>query len=475
VIVRFQVKPDRSKRPLPWFLSLMAHGVLLTYMAWPSGQMKPTPTAYEQLFKGKEEKIILYQFRDKLPDVKPVQTADRRPARAEVKIARQQIVASPKNAPKERQIVVMAAPEVKEAPKFDSPNLLSLQVTPPAPPERKKFSPQAAQPKIEQELAKPKMVDAPELAVKAPTPDRVLDDLGAIPKLTQDNRPKFVAPAARVKEVEVAKVKEMDAAPAPPPGALPMSGTTLSALNIAVVGLNPGPKDAPLPTASHAAQFSAGPKLNPNGGAGEGNPKANLAVPDLMVKGNGAADPRATGALAQMLASSRAAPTSEENLRGLSKYAAPEAASIPERSSAARVSSAPNPRFDGKEVYSMAIQMPNITSFSGSWLMWYAARGMSQIITPLAPPVPFRKVDPKYIATAVADRVEGRVQLLCVINKEGHVEQVELVRSLDPRLDQSAMEALSKWLFRPAHRSGLPVEVDVMVEIPFHLAPKEPK
>jgi outer membrane biosynthesis protein TonB len=52
---------------------------------------------------------------------------------------------------------------------------------------------------------------------------------------------------------------------------------------------------------------------------------------------------------------------------------------------------------------------------------------------------------------------------------------VELVRGLDPRLDQTAMEALSKWEFRPASRSGEPLDVDVMVEIPFHLAPKEVK
>jgi TonB family protein len=96
-------------------------------------------------------------------------------------------------------------------------------------------------------------------------------------------------------------------------------------------------------------------------------------------------------------------------------------------------------------------------------------------LAPLAPPVPFHKVDPKYIATAVADRVEGRVQLLCVINRSGRVEQVELVRGLDSRLDQSAMEALAKWQFRPASRSGAPIDVDVMVEIPFHLAPKEVK
>jgi TonB family protein len=476
VIFREYAKPDKTKRPLPWFLSLMVHGGLLIWLLWPEGAIKATPTAYEQLFKGKEEKIVIYRFREKLPDVKPLRTADSRPARAEVRIPRQSIVASPKNAPKEKQIVVMPAPEVKEKPKFDSPNLLALQMAPPAPPERKKFTPKAAQPKIEKELAQPKAVDAPELTALAPTPEKLLDDLGAAPKLTQDNRPKFVVPPAQVKKT-VAKVEEVDGGPPPPAGALPMSGPSLSALNIAVVGLNPGPKDAPLPTASHAAQFSAGPKLNPNGGAGEGNPNASLTVPDLMVRGAGGDAPN--NAAAALLAANRVAPTSAENLRGLSKYAAPssaESASLPTpgRGSAAKVSSAPNPRFDGKEVYSMAIQMPNITSYSGSWLMWYAARGMAPL-TPLAPPVPYRKVDPKYIATAVVDRIEGRVQLLCVINRSGHVEQVELVRGLDPRLDQSAMEALAKWEFRPASRGGAPIDVDVMVEIPFHLAPKIPK
>jgi protein TonB len=94
---------------------------------------------------------------------------------------------------------------------------------------------------------------------------------------------------------------------------------------------------------------------------------------------------------------------------------------------------------------------------------------------PLAPPVAHRKVDPKYIATAVAERIEGRVQLLCVIDKLGHVDRVEIVRGLDPRLDQSATEALSKWEFDPATRGGVPVDVDVMVEIPFRLPPKAPR
>ena len=120
----------------------------------------------------------------------------------------------------------------------------------------------------------------------------------------------------------------------------------------------------------------------------------------------------------------------------------------------------------------MAIQMPNLTSYSGSWLMWYADRTAREAgLAPIAPPLAHRKVDPKYIAAAAADRVEGKVQLACVIGKDGRVSAVELVRGLDNRLNQSAIEALSKWEFTPASRRGEPVEVEVLVEIPFRLAP----
>jgi TonB family protein len=140
---------------------------------------------------------------------------------------------------------------------------------------------------------------------------------------------------------------------------------------------------------------------------------------------------------------------------------------------AMKVSGAPDPRFNGREVFMMAIQMPNITSWSGSWLMWYSDRTLREAgLAPIAPPVAHRKVDPKYIASAVAERIEGRVTLACVVDKTGHVVSVELVRGIDDRLNKSAEEALSKWEFYPATRKGEPVEVDVLVEIPFHLEPR---
>jgi protein TonB len=83
-------------------------------------------------------------------------------------------------------------------------------------------------------------------------------------------------------------------------------------------------------------------------------------------------------------------------------------------------------------------------------------------------------VDPKYIAEVADAKIEGKVQLACVISKDGTVSHVELVRGIDYRLNQTAAEALSKWEFAPATREGEPVEVDVVVEIPFKLAPRTP-
>jgi TonB family protein len=138
-----------------------------------------------------------------------------------------------------------------------------------------------------------------------------------------------------------------------------------------------------------------------------------------------------------------------------------------------RVASAPDPALEGRAIYAMTVQMPNTTSYSGSWMIWFAERQqMAGRIGGLSPPVPLRKVDPKYIASAVEDRVEGKVRLAAVIRADGHVDSVRLLQRLDDRLDHSAEEAMDKWRFEPAVRNGQPVEVDAVIEIPFRLAPQ---
>lgn len=254
--------------------------------------------------------------------------------------------------------------------------------------------------------------------------------------------------------------------PSAPP--VDATGTAPGELNAVVVGLNPGNQLPALPPVSRPAEFSAGLKLNPNGGTGEGSSGA-LSVPDLTIR-SGNVDTRSTIMARNTIPKPLARPDATETLREAAKYITVDEIGHP---SAMRVASAPDTRFDGRAVYMMAIQMPNITSYIGSWLMWYSERTGRPVSTAvITPPVVHRKVDPKYIAAAVSERVEGTVRLTAVIRKDGTVGAVELSRGLDERLDRTAQEALAKWQFSPAMRNGEPIDVDILVEIPFRLAPR---
>jgi protein TonB len=118
--------------------------------------------------------------------------------------------------------------------------------------------------------------------------------------------------------------------------------------------------------------------------------------------------------------------------------------------------------------------MPNITSFSGSWLVWFAERRPLDGLAPtdMQSPVPLRKVDPKYYRDAVYNHLEGTVRLFAVIRKDGQVDSIEILRGVDHLLDRSAADALAKWQFAPAKRGGVPVDVDAVFEVPFRLAPR---
>jgi TonB family protein len=67
------------------------------------------------------------------------------------------------------------------------------------------------------------------------------------------------------------------------------------------------------------------------------------------------------------------------------------------------------------------------------------------------------------------------VRLGAVIRRDGHVDTIQVLRHLDQRLDATATEALGKWIFEPAVRNGVPLDVDAVFEIPFRLAPKSAK
>jgi TonB family protein len=501
----------RRRRPGPPVVSLLLHGAaFFALMNAPEIKLQEqSKSAYKQAIEGKETKLVWYKLNEDLPAVKPLDAkAESKPLRAEMK-ARQEIVASAKDAPKRTQMVWMPAPELKQTKPVELPNILAIRLPEMArafvpPPEKKpptaKIDLPADAPQLQPKLDAVKLADAQKIAKPfVPPPTKVPVKVAEVvapsdaPQVeAKSNSPaldySFKAPARpfTAPAVKAASTSGKQPTLETPPDLIANSRD----LNLAVVGLNPSINPA-MPTSSSPAQFSAGPKVRAEGADSAGDAKG-ITVPDLFIAAakdgtrDGARDGSGNGK-SDLIAQAFAAPTSPMSLRAAARLAEPRAASPslpslskddsppPSHSGAVKVSSAPEKRFTGRDVYMMAIQMPNLTSYSGSWLMWYADRTARETgLAPVAPPEPRRKVDPKYVAAAAADRIEGKVQLACVIGKDGRVSTVELVRGLDDRLNQTAQEALAKWEFTPATRNGEPVEVDVLVEIPFRLAPRNP-
>jgi TonB family protein len=521
----------RARSGRSFAVSGCLHGCVLAWVIL-GGTGSPRERAqsiYDREIRPNEKRIVWYSLRQKLPDITPAEThRDARPARARVKAPQTMVagarddarpapliwapepeVAAPKAVPLPNVVVVappkvvrpFVAPRVKlvappaallaEAPRVavaDVKTTLPLPVPAPKGPAR------AFTPPPNVRLQRQAMLPLPE----GPQPEMVVEP-NALPFANAGPKPPlrtFVPPPAKrqvaaavslIAAPEVAGVSTLKAGlekvprgylprtlpPMPPaapvisaePPVVPSVRGATAAASLAIVGLNPAmTRVVPAPPASRAAGFSAGPQLRAEGGTGA-NGIALLNVPGLAVHG-GDKDTQPS-----LMASF--SPTSKENLLA-ARMAMGAAPKVPLEPRATRVAEAPDARFAGRVVYSIAIQMPNVTSFSGSWLVWFAERDPLPGVPPrqMRPPVVVRKVDPKYIASAAAERVEGTVRLFGVIGKDGHVGGIALLRQLDERLDRSAQEALAKWEFAAALRDGVAVDVDAIFEIPFHLAPR---
>jgi len=127
-----------------------------------------------------------------------------------------------------------------------------------------------------------------------------------------------------------------------------------------------------------------------------------------------------------------------------------------------------------KRIYTLYVNMPNLNSITGSWVLNFSEiRAEDEQGRPAPPadelsgPQPLRKVDPKYPPALIGERIEGEVVLYAVIRRDGSVDSIQLVHGVDERLDANAMEALAHWKFRPASRNGAPVELEAIVHVPF--------
>jgi TonB family protein len=78
------------------------------------------------------------------------------------------------------------------------------------------------------------------------------------------------------------------------------------------------------------------------------------------------------------------------------------------------------------------------------------------------------QIKPRYTPEALRDKIQGSVWLELVVTREGGVDHVRIVRSLDSGgLDQEAVTAVHGWRFEPGRLGATPVDVLVTVELAF--------
>jgi TonB family protein len=95
--------------------------------------------------------------------------------------------------------------------------------------------------------------------------------------------------------------------------------------------------------------------------------------------------------------------------------------------------------------------------------------GVYQIGGEVSQPVPIYKIEPEYSEEARKAKYSGTVLLSVIIDANGNTRDIHVVRPLGLGLDEKAIEAVSKWRFRPAMRNGKPVAVQAQVEVNFRL------
>jgi TonB family protein len=279
---------------------------------------------------------------------------------------------------------------------------------------------------------------------------------GAAPRIAQKSQSGDAVAAPEVGATELTAANgapnaliALSANPAPPAPVQPPQGNLAARVSMSPEG-KPGATGAPVDSGSRGGMSAVGISIsggNPSANASSGGAKIIAPTRKLMTR----PDPKAES-------EDVAERTGPPDFAALPPGAKPEAV------------------FAYKRVYTLNVNMPNLNSATGSWILNFSElhtdsdyRHHAQETAELSGPVPLQKVDPQYPPTLVSERVAGEVILYAVIRRDGSVDGIQLVRGIDQQLDANAIKALRQWKFRPGTKQGTPVELEAIVHIPFRL------
>ena len=342
----------------------------------------------------------------------------------------------------------------------------------------------------------PRAINAPDPSIIEPPPSaNVTSNMGSmnVGKLTAT----VAAPKLEVAEQKVITLQpggavrqgasgSNDASAAPP--IAPVGGIpgTANTGQLIALSLHPAVPNGPIvvPPGRRSGEFAAGPEGTANapgtpdikaggngpGGSGTGTAGAGKGgssnLPSGITIGNAPGAPPPGSVVVGGDPKTRDTSRDKETLMAAARP--PRIGEIP-RSTAAN---APTPKiedsvFGAKQIYTLAMNTPNLASTGGSWIIRFAQLEDDHVLAPLSAPVATRTVDPAYPADLIRDGYEGVVVLYAIIHKDGTVGEVRVLRGLQGRLDENARTALSRWKFRPGTKNGQAVDLEAVVQIPF--------
>jgi len=105
-----------------------------------------------------------------------------------------------------------------------------------------------------------------------------------------------------------------------------------------------------------------------------------------------------------------------------------------------------------------------------AFLISASAAAQSPVFRPgpgVVPPFVESRPKPAYTDEARLAKLEGGVLLSLVVGSSGLVRDVQVVRPLGLGLDESAVENVRSWQFKPGTKGGAPVDVEVNEEVFF--------
>ena len=106
-----------------------------------------------------------------------------------------------------------------------------------------------------------------------------------------------------------------------------------------------------------------------------------------------------------------------------------------------------------------------------------SAQNISAVNNPLVyrvgggvtPPKVLKSPEPNYPRSARDQHVEGKVVLFTIVGVDGRTHDTRVERSGGEDFDKEAIKAVGKWRFQPSTKDGVPVAVQINIEVSFHL------